>query len=233
MLIKTRAVVLHHIKYSESSILLYCYTEQYGRMSCIVNRIKTKNTKVPGHLFQPLTILNMEVYYKVNRGIQRVKELSCLLTYSTIPYQTGKSCIAIFVAEVLYKTLHEEESNPVLFNFLLNMLQVFDMNTENTANFHLMFMLHYSRFLGFFPAGLLNDHKQADSSDLQIFLTLPDDAMHSVKQMLQWPDVQLEKIRLNNRTRTLILDRLIQFYSMHMEGTFKIKSIPVLKEVFR
>ncbi|MBN1159430.1 MAG: DNA repair protein RecO [Bacteroidales bacterium] len=233
MLIKTRAVVMHHVKYGESSIILYCYTEQYGRMACIVNHVRTKSSKFPRHLLQPLTILDMLVYYHPNRSLHRLKDLSSPVNYTSIPYQTSKSCIAMFMAELLYKTLHEEESNPALFDFLIKMLQVLDLNKEGMANFHLIFLLHYSRFLGFFPAGLLNNRNMVDSSDLQVFFTLPPAAVQSIKQMLQWPEVQPEEIKLNNKTRTMLLDRLIQYYSNHMQEILKMKSLPILKEVLK
>lgn len=199
----------------------------------MVNKVRTRHAKFPGHFFQPLTILNIIFYYKSNRNLYQIKELSCPVPYTTIPYQTKKSCIAMFVAEVLYKTLHEESGNSALFDFVLNMLQILDMKNEGTANFHLMFLLHYSRFLGIFPAGLLDEGKLAEREDLQIFDNLPADARQAVIKMLQWPVVQPEDIKINNKIRSLILERLLNYYSLHMEGSFKLKSLPVLREVFK
>lgn len=233
MLVKSRSIVLHHIKYGDSGILLYCYTEQYGRMAFIANSVRTKNPKFPIHYFQPLTILDTLFYYKSKHNLHRLKELSSPMRYSTIPYQTDKSCIAMFVAEVLYRTLREEESNPMLFGFLINMFQLLDLNHKGIVNFHLLFLLQYSKFLGIFPAGLLEDSFGGrEVTDIKMFHNLPADAMLSIKQMLQWPVVHLEEITINNKTRILILDRLIQFYNMHLDNILKLKSLSILREVF-
>ncbi len=231
---KSRSIVLHHVKYGDSGMLLYCYTEQYGRMSFIANSVRTKNSKFPIHHFQPLTILDMLFYYKSKHNLHRLKELSSSMPYATIPYQTDKSCIAMFVAEILYRTLHEEESNPGLFNFLINMFQLLDLNNKGIANFHLLFLLHYSKFLGIFPSGLLKEDsfRGKEEADIKIFCNLPADAQLSLKQLIHWPDVRLEKITINNKTRILILDRLIQYYNMHMDNILKLKSLSVLREVF-
>lgn len=232
MLTKTRAVVLHHVKYGESSILLYCYTEQFGRMNYMVHGVRSKKPKFPSSTYQPLTVLDIIFYYKPNRSLHLLKEMSCPLHYSSIPFNASKSCIAIFIAEVLYKTLHEEESNPGLFHFLLNSFHILDVHEQGTANFHITFLLHYTKFLGIYPEGLLNKSRITGQADLHVFYDLQPNEMDAVIKMLQSPDFQLTGMQLNNQSRSVILERLIQYYNMHLDGILKLKSLAVLKEVF-
>ena len=61
MLNKTRGIVLHHIKYSETSIIATIYTEVFGRQSYIIKGIRNKKSKIKANILQPLFLLNMEV----------------------------------------------------------------------------------------------------------------------------------------------------------------------------
>ncbi|MBS3776366.1 MAG: recombination protein O N-terminal domain-containing protein, partial [Bacteroidales bacterium] len=40
MIAKTRAIALHHIKYSDTSVILTAYTEAFGRISFMLQGIR-------------------------------------------------------------------------------------------------------------------------------------------------------------------------------------------------
>lgn len=96
-------------------------------------------------------MIEMEVYHKASREIQHLKELKPLIIFHSIPYDIRKSTVALFLGEILYRTLQEEEPNPPLFEFLQNSIHYFDLIREKFLWFHLIFLVHYTRFLGFFP----------------------------------------------------------------------------------
>ena len=232
MLLKTRAIVLHHVKYGESSILLYCYTAHYGRMTYLVSGVRSKKSKIPAYYFQPLVILDVLFYYKANRALFRLKDITCPVKYTSIPFDTRKGCIAMFVAEVLYRTLHEEESNPQLFDFCEHAFQALDRQVEGTANFHLVFMLQFSKYLGIYPSGLLDSMPSEMETDLQVFHDLPEEARKAVVRMLKTDWSGMSSIGIDHKTRILIMDQVIKFYQVHMQGVFRLKSLQVMKEVF-
>lgn len=232
MVVKTRAIVLHHVKYGESGIIMYCYTEEFGRMAYMVHGVRKKRSKFPGAVYQPLTILDVIFYYKANRSIQLIKELSHNLRYNSIPFNTTKSCIAMFISEVLYKTLQEEESNPLLFEFLYRTFHVFDLNDQGTNNFHLVFLLQYTKYLGIFPSGLLDKDKTAGHADLHVFSDLKKGLLEMVARMLQEPELHPDEAIIDNEARSLILERIIKYYNLHLEGILNLKSLSVLREIF-
>jgi DNA repair protein RecO (recombination protein O) len=149
MLNKTKAIVLHQIKYGDSGLIVTLYTENFGRISCLVHQSKSKKTKYPSTFFQPLSLLEVDLYYKASREIQRFKEVNLFYHYTTVPFHIAKSTVAIFLAEALYLSLREEESNPFLFSFISHALQLFDLKETNPL-FHPWFLIHLSRHLGFF-----------------------------------------------------------------------------------
>jgi DNA repair protein RecO (recombination protein O) len=232
MLIKTRAIALHYVKYGESSIIACLYTEKLGRLSCIVSSMHKKKSSFPASYFLPLTLLEMDLYHKPKREVQRIKEMNCLMHFNTIPFHIEKSTIALFISELLYKTLREEEANPALFDFLFNAVQLLDIKEEGSCNFHLAFLLHYMKYLGIFP---FQQEKERLTESQQDFI-LPFDAgvdeKEGLNQLMHSSLGQLEKIRITNKTRSFLLDRIIEFYLYHLDQMAEIRSIQVLKEVF-
>jgi len=232
MLSKTRAIVLHHIKYGDSGLIITLYTEKFGRMSCMVSGVRAKKTKLPVTLFQPLTLLDADVYYKQSRELQRLKEASCSFRYDSIPFTVTKSTIALFLAEILYLTLREEESNPSLFDFLIHAFQLLDSKSEGIPNFHLLFLLHYSKYLGFFPGLPEYKRKAMLSPDLRHFRDLPPEASRALDMMLTTSPAFPEHITLTNSSRAVLLDRIIRYYQEHLGEAGRIKSVQVLKDIF-
>ena len=75
MLTKTNAIVIKTINYSENSIILKCFTDQYGLQSYLINGVKNQKGAIkPSHLLV-LNLLELEVYHQLNKNLQRIKEL--------------------------------------------------------------------------------------------------------------------------------------------------------------
>ena len=142
--------------------------------------------------------------------MQRVSNIQVYYPFQSIPFDPVKSCIALFVAEVLYKTLKEEESNADLFDFLIHAIQALDLNDRGTANFHLAFLVHYSRYLGF-------------------YLKYEQSVPHLFKMSFD----QLDGLQINHHQRNKLTENLLEYYSTHVANFGKLKSFPVLRNIFQ
>jgi DNA repair protein RecO (recombination protein O) len=232
MLLRTKAIILHNLKYRETGMILYCYSEDYGRTAFIAGSVRKSKSRFPAGYFQPLTMTEIVFYGKEGVNLLRMKDISLPYIYKTIPVNIIKSCVAIFIAEVLYRTLREEEGNPGLFFFLERSFLEFDKKEKGSANFHIYFMLHLSAFLGIFPERLLSGSKQdAEYSDIAYFGALDEKSFSAVVSMLKDEEYKFDEIKINNQERSDILDCIIKYYNLHLEGVLKLKSLPILKEV--
>src|SRR5664279_515698 len=128
MLEKTKGIVLHTIKYSENSLILIVYTEEYGRQSYMLTGVHSKKSGGQKKLIQPLSLLSIDVYYKSSRELQKIKEYKSLNPLSGIHSSIVKTTIGLFMAEILYRTIKEEEKNTNLFDFLVNSIQYLDLS---------------------------------------------------------------------------------------------------------
>ena len=229
MLYKTRGIVLNFIKYRETSIVTRIYTEDFGLQSYIVNSVRGSNRKGKSKIsfFQPLTLLDLVVYYKKTAGLTRISDIHCASPYQHIPYNVIKSSIALFITEVLNKSLKEEEGNAELFAFIQQSLLVFDQMEVGFENFHLQFMLKLSRYLGFIPQSARDFFAQV--YEFVGKPTITDEEGYLLSQLLE--NRYTEHTIVSRTVRQLLLDDLIKFYQLHVASFGEIKSLAVLREV--
>src|SRR6478735_6229471 len=111
MLVKCKAIVVKTVDYSETSVVLKCFTDTYGIQSYMVNGVRSaKGSIKPSHLM-PLSLLELELYYQQNKSLHRIKELKCVPPLKTIHFDMIKSAVGMFMAEVIHKTVRDENHN--------------------------------------------------------------------------------------------------------------------------
>ena len=220
MLHKTRGIVFRFTKYGETSIIVNIFTELFGLQSYIVNGVRSKSSKNKIALYQPLTLLEMVVYHRENANINRIKEVKCFYPYQTISVDIKKSALAIFINEVLNKTVKEESHAKDLCTFLMESLQALDRMTEKAENFHLMFLLKLSRLLGFGAYNLIEVlGPRASDAETERLL---DQLIHAEYNTF---------IPLTNTQRRAILELLLKFYGDHIDTFGEMRSVQVLRDV--
>ena len=108
MLQKTKGIVLHTLKYNDTSIIVDMYTELSGRASFLVTVPRSRKAAVKSVLFQPLSFIELEADYRPNATLYRVTEAKSFYPFSSIPYDPYKSSMALFLSEFLYRAIREE-----------------------------------------------------------------------------------------------------------------------------
>ena len=240
MLEKTRGIILSQIKYTDSGIIARLYTRKFGRQSFMIKGMRNRRSGKHTILFQPLFILDLEMYYKSSRELQTLKEFSVSYTPYEIYTNIRKSCVAMFLGEVLTSVLKEESPNEELFDFIEESIIYFDKSTEGYSNFHISFLAGLSSFLGFEPSPRTHpDNVFFDMSNGE-FVPVPPVNGNYAKEEIS--DVLAaffsssydkgDSISLNGTIRNEVLDTLVKYYALHLPGLKKIKSLEVLKEVF-
>lgn len=242
MIETTKGIFLHHLNYSDSAKIARVYTEKFGMQSYMVNHTKSKKTGIKSNLFQPLFLLDLEVYHKTGRNIQRLKSARILTPFEDIPFNIKKSTQAIFISEVLMKCLKEEEANPKLFNFIYHAVCLLDLKDEGISNFSVSFLLRLSRYLGIFPKepDSMKGYKYFDLNSASFKAKEPMhdmfmDAETTKKfiELFQYELSEIEKLKLSTNHRNILLLKLLYYYRIHLETSGEYKSLGILQEVFR
>jgi DNA repair protein RecO (recombination protein O) len=227
MLHNTQGIVLNYIKYGETSIIVRIFTECFGVQSYIVNGARTAKGQGKMALYQPLSLLEMVVYHKPGKDIQRISEAKFSYSFSSIPFDHVKTGIGIFLTEIMNKLLREETENKELYNFIHQAIVIFDHLEKNITNFHLQFLLKCSGYLGFEPQSAEGFIEELAEFGLH-FRTLEAERVLISELMNK---ALGDDIVLSSQLRRDILSHIIKFYQIHVSGLNEIKSLAVLKEV--
>ena len=240
MIRKTRGIVLHTTRYGESSLVVHCYTEQFGRQTYMAKGVRKSRRNNRSNLFQSLFILDFEIYYKETRGMHLVKEVSRAIPINSIPFDITKSTQALFMAEVLYRVVREEEPNPMLAQFLISTISYLDALEDPIPDFHIIFLFQLSRHLGFFPQYNFDESNRYFDLLSGRFETELLDAEKQLDEELSklWASYLVSEYRgvddlkFNSVQRKMILDQLLRYYRNHVEGLGEIRSLDVLHDFF-
>lgn len=240
MLTKTTAIVLHNIKYGDSKMIVDMFTRAHGRTSFVVTIPKSAKSKIRKQLFQPLTMLSLEYDFRPKVQLQKIKEATILHPYSSLPFDMDKLTVGMFISEFLYHSLYGEESNEPMFDYISDSLQWFDSSPSPAANFHLVFMMRLSRFLGLYPN--LDDYVQGCVFDLRNgsfssvaplhsdYLSSAEASLMSLMMRMNYPTMHLFKFTRAQRNR--LLDVIVQYYRLHIPGFPDMKSLDVLRNIY-
>ncbi|HEY0668598.1 MAG TPA: DNA repair protein RecO [Sphingobacteriaceae bacterium] len=239
MLHKTRGIVFKTTDYSETSVIVQVFTEKFGIQSYLINGVKKAKSKIKSNMLQPLHLLDMIVYHKPSGSLQRVSDLRQLPVLQSIPYDVRKSSIAIFLNEVLYKAIRQQTADEILFEFLFKSIELLDRMEHGLANFHLYFLLRLTKFLGFYPDRTLEN--TADYFDLKNGMFVTHSPSHQAillppftrfwATLLSANFEDLDSIHIPAAERRVLLNKIINYYQMHIEDFGQIKSHQVLEEV--
>ena len=240
MLEKTRGIILHQIKYTDSGIVSQIYTRKFGRQAFMIKGMRSRKTGNRNVLFQPLFILDLELYYKASHEMQNLKEFSVFFTPYDIYSNIKKSVVAMFLGEVLTSVLKEESPHEEMFDFIEKSIIYFDKGADGYANFHIAFLAGLSSFLGFEPGPKVGKESLFFDMLNGIFVPVPpvhgnyanEEISNILAGFFEASYDSISKISLTGNIRNDVLETLVRFYSLHLPGLKKIKSLDVLKEVF-
>lgn len=239
MLRKTRGIVLHVTDYAETSLVVKIYTEDFGLQSYLINGVRKQKSKFKNNLFQPLNLVDLVAYHKEGQGLKRISEISVSPQFTSIPYDIVKSSVAIFLNEVIYRSIREEEKNKSLFDFLHNAIQILDLRTVDCSSFHLCFMIQFTRYLGFFPNGNYYEDQSIFNLQEGIFqLNTPPHPHflnnHLSKYLYQLMQCSFENYHLaeiNHSQKKELLNALVTYFELHHTHGTSLKSHHILHEV--
>lgn len=236
MLQKTRAIVINSLRYADTSLIVNCYTEDFGIKTYLLKGILSrKKGNLSKAYFQPLTQLEIVAYHNNKGNLNSIKEAKISSFYQNLQTDIIKQSLVIFLSEVLTAVLREEEENRELFSYIETALAWLDSNKE-IANFHLLFLLNLTKFLGFYPENNskkeyfdLQEGKFVDKPISNYFIKAPQ--ITYFKTLLGINFDALPNMKLTALQRREQLDLLIQYIGLHLQ-TFKTpKSLEVLQNL--
>lgn len=229
MISTTKGIVIKYLKYQETSIIVHIFTEKFGMASFMINGIRSARSKRSIGYFQPFSLLELVSYMKPNREIQRLSEYKYYAPTHNIQTDIRKSTIALFLSEVLGKLLAHEKGHAqeFLFDFLSESILAFDHLKSGIENFHLHFLLKILPYIGL---GIEDGQSLIQSMELEMI----EEDQRMIDLISQILDSEFESpLTGSGKLRFKALELILNYYQHHTDALGDIKSLKVLRQVFR
>lgn len=240
MLTKTHAIVLHSLKYGDTRMIVDMFTKKFGRLAFIVSIPKSTRSKIKKQFFQPLSLLEVKLDFRPRLQLQRLSDARWAPPFASIPFDPHKLAISLFLSEFLCHALRSEQQNEPLFEYLESGIQWLDGQDGQFSNFHLVFLMRLSRFLGFYPN--LEHYSVGFYFDLRESIFLPQPPVHrdflgpeeagKVQLMMRMDFATMHLFRMSHGERQRLLEVALTYYRLHLPDFPEMKSINVLRELY-
>jgi len=241
MLRKVNGIILRAIKYSETSVICDAYTEELGLRTYIINGVRKKNSRISPGLVRPMSMVEMVVYHHEEKDINRIKEIKPSYIYQQIPFDVARGAIGLFLTEVAQKTVKEADSNPRMFQFLVQMYTKLDTTTMGIANYPMWFLVHFASHLGLYPiVKNLTEKSVFDYSEGKLLEEIPTahhyyfstENTHLLAAFWELDYEGASKVPLSVEDRRHFLSDMLKYYQYHIDKFGELNSILVLQTVF-
>jgi DNA repair protein RecO (recombination protein O) len=240
MIHHTKGIVLRSVKYGETSLIVSIFTELFGIQSYMVNGVRNaKQSK--SNYFQSSSILDMQVYYNELKNLQRIKEYKWSHIYHSVLTDVTKNAVALYMVELLQRSLKQPEANADLFAFAEDAFLQLDKASDGvTANYPLYFAVQLAQFFGFQFYDEYSDINQildmqegrfTDEVPAHKFYLQGAEASTTSELLKTMHPEELITLKLNKIARRQLLLAYQSYYAYHIQDFGLMRTLPVLQEI--
>jgi len=237
MLLKTQGIILRNVKFGETSLIVDAYTADKGRQSYVINSVRSAKAKTKQSVVAVSSFVDLVVYHRDTKDVNRIKEVKPAYVYQSIPFNVIKGTVALFMTELLGKTIKEAEENPMLFDFIVNSFIALD-EAEKATLFPLVFSILLMPHLGFTPGNEWSEETPVFDLREGIFvahephiLFLNKEISEMFYYLLQIDISNMDDIAISKKDRRLLLDGILDYYKYHVDNFKELNSHLILRTV--
>jgi len=216
------------------------YTMEFGRMSMVTSSSKRGHNKGKINMFQPLSIIEVELDLKPTISMQKIKGARIAYPYASIPFDPYKISIGLFLSEFLVYALRDEQRAPLLYEYIEHSMIWLDTAVRDFSNFHLVFAIRLSQFIGIHPNvegygnGCFFDLREGRFTSL--IPSHPDFLKHNEAlttiTFLRLNYNNMHLMKLNRIERNRCANVILKYYRLHIPNFPELKSFEVMQELF-
>lgn len=209
-------IVLGTTKTGDNALVVHTLSRELGRRGFIVRPGK----KASASLFLPLNILEADVVENPKSDLWSLKNLCSRDSLEGIRGNIHKNTMTLFLSEVLFRTLREGMLEDGLYQWCICSILTLNALEGDFANFHVRWLLELAGALGFRPSW----------EDVAPFAG--ENAM-ALKQFLSLDFGESMLLPLSGSVRNALADSLVRYLEFHTEQPIRVKSLAVLRELYK
>lgn len=209
-------IVLSTTKVGENALVVHTLSREWGRRGFLVRSAKKTGTT----LFLPLNIVEADIVENPKSDLWTLKNITLKDTLAGIRGDLRKNTMTLFLSEVLFRTVRDGANEDGLYEWCVGSILTLNALEADFANFPVRFLLELAGALGFRPT--FDDIAPFAGEHLSQMKAL---TAASFSESLLLP--------LNGSTRNALCEELLQYLSYHTEANIQVKSLSVLRELYR
>jgi DNA repair protein RecO (recombination protein O) len=148
-MLKTSALVLKSINWSESSKIVSLYTRTQGRIDVIAKGARRRNSQYTG-ILETLNSIEAIIYFSPSRELQNLGQVSLENNFTTIRSHLHHTAYALGILELIYTLIHPKEGDEIFYDFVLRMLEEISRHPSPVIILW-YFLIKLASYLGFKP----------------------------------------------------------------------------------
>lgn len=240
MLEKLNGIVLHVLRYSDKNSIVHVLTDRCGRMSFLLPQGATKGARMRNAMFMPLSIIEFEAKILPGRDLHTFKDARSLCPLAELYSDPSKNAIAMFISELLTRSIQESEENIPLFRFIQASIELLNNMETGIANFHIWFLYNLGAFLGIQPD--IDTYEEGHWFDMVNGVFTRERPLHThsltpkdapaILLLSRMTAQNLHLFRFNRAQRGEILDIALAYYRLHNSMIGTLRSPEILKQLF-
>jgi len=212
----TEFIVLATTKVGDNALVVHTLSREFGRRGFLVRSAKKTGTT----LFLPLNILEADVVENSKSELWTLRGISLKDGLPGIRGHLQKNTMTLFLSEVLLRTLRDGANEEGLYDWCIGSILTLNALEADFANFPVRFLLELAGALGFRPT----------FDDIAPFAA---EHLAPMKALLSANFGESMLLPLNGATRNALCESLLLYLSFHTDSNIQVKSLSVLRELYR
>lgn len=238
---KIIGIVTDIIKHSDRHDVITLFTRDLGRLAFLSPSGKGKISRIRRAGLQPLSVISADINFKENRDLNILGSFSSFKVWNNLYFSPSKSAIVMLISEFLNRYLRDAAPDTPAWDYVYSMLNVLDNAKGSVANFHIAFLTGFLRFAGIEPD--LSDFESDDWFDMNAGALVPERPPHNnflspeetaaMINLMRINSTNYMKFKFSGSQRSDIINRILNYYSIHFPGLSRLKSPAILSEIWK
>jgi DNA repair protein RecO (recombination protein O) len=227
-----KAIILKQISYSETSLIVFCFTQDKGLKSFMYKGGKKKRSTA----ILPLKILEISYYQHREDSLASISSVQTATSLPSLYQHPVKISILFFLGEFLNQLLSKiQYTEEYLFEEIEQELIWLNESTE-FANYPIFWLIQWIEKLGLKPSLSEGDYFDIESAQFtrhnpKSLFYQKGEEMRILSFLFTQERLPILSYSLTKNERTKIFNTLVDYYRFHVPEFKSFKSVEILQTI--